>query len=98
MTQFVYSSPNIIEFYGESLADLAKMPTTTKLGEIPYEKRLAPEGARAKILTTEGLKRYMLRSTGWVEIVQTSSGSGGGLPDGYTYATDGDIDNLFPSI
>ncbi len=24
------------------------------------------------------------------------SGSGSGIPEGYNYATDGDIDNLFP--
>ena len=81
-----FLSPRGIEFYGETEEDLAKMPTTTKLGEYPYDKALAPEGAQAKILTDDGLRNFMLRSTGWVEIIRTS-GSGGAGTDNYNSLT-----------
>ena len=87
MTLYNYYSPNGVEFYGESEEDLAKMPTTTKLGEAPYDKALAPEGAKAKILTDDGLRNFMLRSTGWVEIIRSSGGSGGAGTNNYNDLT-----------
>ena len=62
------TSPVIITFYGESAEDLAKMPTATKAGEGKYDYGLAPKGSIARILTDDGLKTYMLRTTGWVDI------------------------------
>jgi hypothetical protein len=78
MTLYTHITPNVIEYYGESENDLVRMPTTTKLGEAPYECVLAPEGSRAKILTDDGLRNFMLRSTGWVEIIKSSGGGGAG--------------------
>jgi hypothetical protein len=68
MALYTHITPNVIKYYGESENDLAKMPTTTKVGESPYESVLAPEGSKAEILTENGLKHYILRSTGWVEV------------------------------
>lgn len=76
MMYFQNFSPRLPVFYGESLDDLALMPTTTKIGEGEYIHALAPEGSYARLLTDDGLKLYMLRSTGWVEITQTGGGGG----------------------
>ena len=63
------TSPATAIFYGESVEDLAKMPTTIKVGEGKYNNYgLAPKGSIAKILTDSELQYYMLRSTGWVSI------------------------------
>ena len=79
MILYTYLSPNGVIFYGETLEDLSKMPTTTKIGEYPYDKALASEGAHARILTEDGLRTFMLRSTGWVEIIRSpGDGSGAG--------------------
>lgn len=77
------TTPRTVSFYGESVADLTLMPTTTKLGEGDYPHILAPETALATILTEEGLKLYMLRSTGWIEVKM--SGGGGGEPGVTSY-------------
>lgn len=84
MTLYRNITPNVIEYYGESAEDLAKMPTTTKLGEKPYNRVLVPEGTRARILTNSGLRYYMLRSTGWVDITIASGGSDSGSSSGQT--------------
>jgi hypothetical protein len=61
-------SPEITLFYGESPEDLALMPTTTKEGEGQYRQGFAEKGSIAQILTQTGLKIYMLRTTGWMDI------------------------------
>lgn len=70
-------SPRINIYYGESASDLALMPTTTKVGQGKYPKALASSGSYAIILETTGAKKYMLRSTGWVEL----QNEGGGTAD-----------------
>lgn len=65
------TSPRQLIFYGESEEDLNLMPTTEKPGEGKYDHGLAPKGTIAEILTDDGLKIYMLRSTGWVDVTDT---------------------------
>lgn len=77
MTYFQYTSPRVISFYGETEEDLNLMPTTTKIGEGEYIHATAPEGSYAIILTDDGLRLYMLRSTGWIDVTQTGGGGGG---------------------
>ena len=85
MTYIQTTSPRTAVFYGESMADLALMPTTTKIGEGEYIHALAQEGSYAIILLTDGLKKFMLRSTGWVEVKdQGGGGSGWFEPGGNT--------------
>lgn len=79
MSQLKTLLPRTTSFYGESLADLELMPTTTKLGEGEYPRILASEGAIAQILTQDELTIYMLRSSGWVEL--TMPGGGGGTSE-----------------
>lgn len=76
MTYIQTTSPRTAVFYGESMADLALMPTTTKIGEGEYIHALAQEGSYAIILLTDGLKKFMLRSTGWVEVKDQGGGGG----------------------
>lgn len=61
-------TPSTQVYYGESIGDLELMPTTTKEGEGKYKGGLAAKGSLARILTPNGLKIYMLRSTGWVDV------------------------------
>lgn len=68
-------TPSITVFYGESAQDLALMPTTTTVGQGNYPKALASSGSYAIILESNGLKKYKLRSTGWVEIIDSGGGS-----------------------
>lgn len=77
MTYIQTTSPRTAVFYGESMADLALMPTTTKIGEGEYIHALAQAGSYAIILLADGLKKFMLRSTGWVEITDQGGGGGG---------------------
>lgn len=63
--------PNTQIYYGESTEDLELMPTTIKEGEGKYKVGLAAKGSLAKILTPNGLKIYMLRSTGWVDVTDS---------------------------
>lgn len=65
------TSPRQLIFYGETEADLSLMPTTKKPGEGKYNYGLAPRGSIAEILTDDGLKVYMLRTTGWVDVTDT---------------------------
>lgn len=65
-------SPNITIYYGESLEDLDLMPTTTMAGRGKYNCGLAEKGSIAQILTPEGLKIYMLRSSGWIDVTDSS--------------------------
>ena len=78
MTYIQNTSPRVIVYYGESMADLALMPTTTKIGEGEYTHAYAPEGSYAVILTDSEAKLFMLRSTGWIDITKTGGGGGGG--------------------
>lgn len=71
MTIMNITSPKVLIFYGETEADLALMPTTTKDGEGKYVCGRAPKGSIARILTVDGLKVYMLRSTGWVDVTNS---------------------------
>lgn len=75
------TSPRLIVFYGETAADLAQMPTTTKIGEGDYIHAVAPVGSRAIILGTEDVKVYMLRSSGWVDVTESGGGGSGGTGD-----------------
>ena len=70
----------ITTFYGESPADLALMPTTSKEGEGAYQYGTAIEGSYARILSADGLSIYMLRSSGWVEVTDIVGST--------TYSTD----------
>lgn len=64
-------SPNVTVFYGESLDDLALMPTTTTPGRGKYVHGLAEKGSVAEILDEDGMKYFMLRTTGWVDITDS---------------------------
>ena len=66
------TSPRVLIFYGESVEDLAKMPTLTKPGEGQYSNRgLAPKGSIAQILFNDKLTVYMLGSNGWVDVTDS---------------------------
>lgn len=78
MIYFQNFSPRLPIFYGESLDDLALMPTTTKIGEGEYIPAVATEGSYAFILTEDGLQTFRLRSTGWIETTKSGGGGGGG--------------------
>ena len=75
-------------YYGESLDDLDRMPTTTKPGQNMYPNACAPIGTLAMILDEDDLKFYQLRTTGYVEIPYSVFINGGGA------STVVDINNL----
>ena len=58
-------------FYGESLDDLELMPTTKKEGQGKYQYGCAPAASLAYIITEDGVKLYMLRTSGWVDVTDS---------------------------
>lgn len=58
-------------FYGESSEDLENMPTTTKEGHGKYKYGCAPVTSLAYIITEDGVKLYMLRTSGWIDVTNT---------------------------